>query len=264
MADSFKKYFKSWLIMTSGAAQIVFQSRFGAGIFILAKLLRYVFFLFFLYILTIKTKTIAGYSLWQVVLFYATYNLIDTASQLLFRDVYRFRAQILNGFFDYILLRPFSPLFKSLFGGIDLMDLPLLLLSLIFIFISFNFIGNISLENILLYLLLILNSLLIALSIHILVLGVGILTTSVDNAIMLYRDIAQMGRVPTELYLEPLRGFITFVIPVGVMMTFPPKALLGLLSLNFVLYSVIFSLVFLFFSLKFWRFSLKRYQSASS
>lgn len=264
MDAKIKKYFKSWLILTSGTTQIAFQSRFGAGIFILAKLLRYLFFLFFLYVLTAKTKTIAGYSFAQVVLFYATYNLVDTTSQLLFRDVYRFRVQIINGLFDYVLLKPFSPLFKSLFGGVDLLDLPIFFLSVFFIFTSIKFIGDLSAENVIAYLFLLVNALLIALSIHILVLALGIITTSVDNAIMLYRDIVQMGRVPIELYLEPLRGIITFIIPVGIMMSFPPKALMGVLSLNYLFYAAAFSLVFLYFSFKFWQFSLKHYQSASS
>ncbi len=264
MDANFKKYYKSFLILTSGATQIAFQTRMGALLFILAKILRYLIFLYFLFVLVSKTNSIAGYSLWQVILFYASYNLIDTTTQLLFRDVYRFRYQIINGYFDQVLIKPISPLFKSLFGGIDLMDAPIFLLSLIFILISLTHIPQVSLTNILLYLLLIANSLLIALSIHILVLALGVLSTTVDSAIMLYRDIIQMGRVPIELYVEPLRGFITFIIPVGIMMSFPAKALIGLLTPSLIFYSIFFSIVFLFLSLKFWQFSLKRYQSASS
>jgi ABC-2 type transport system permease protein len=264
MVGSLRKYFRSWIILTNGSTQLSFQSRFGASLFIVAKLLRYVFFLYFLFLLLSKTNTLAGYTLWQVILFYASYNLIDTLSQLLFRNVYRFRAQIINGYFDYILLRPLSPLFKTLFGGVDLLDLPLLIISLIFIIIAFASIEGITLVGALSYILLLANSLLIALSIHILVLALGILSTTVDNAVMLYRDIVQMGRVPIELYLEPLRGFITFIIPVGIMMSFPPKALFGLLSPALMLYAALFSIIFLLLSIRFWHFSLKRYQSASS
>lgn len=243
---------------------MVLQTRLGSVLFILAKILRYLMFLLFLFILVSKTKTIAGYSFWQVILFYASYNLIDTTTQLLFRDVYRFRSQIINGYFDQVLLKPISPLFKSLFGGVDLLDLPIFLISLIFIFFAVGHLQEVSIGGVLIYLLLIGNSLLIALSIHILVLALGILSTTVDSAIMLYRDIVQMGRVPIELYVEPLRGIITFIIPVGIMMSFPPKALMGALSINFTLYACLFSVIFLFLSIKFWHFSLKRYQSASS
>src|SRR5438874_1581239 len=81
---------------------------------------------------------------------------------------------------------------------------------------------------------------LIALGFHIFVLATGILSTAVDNTVMLYRDLTQMGRLPIEVYQEPLRGFITFIIPVGIMMTYPGQALLGLLSLQGIIIALVF------------------------
>ena len=102
------------------------------------------------------------------------------------------------------------------------------------------------------------------LSFHILVLAIGVITTEVDNTLWLFRDITQMGRFPIDIYQNPLRSFITFVIPVGVMVTFPAKAAMGLLSFNSVLISVGIGVAFLYLSIMFWRFSLKKYSSASS
>ena len=96
------------------------------------------------------------------------------------------------------------------------------------------------------------------------VLGVAVLTTEIDNTIMLYRDIVQMGRIPIDVYKEPLRGLLTFAIPVGIMVTFPAKAIMGLLSPLFIILSLAIGTVLLFLSLKFWRFSLKKYSSVGS
>lgn len=258
------KYLKIWLKLTTIASQTAFTSRFGAIIFILAKIFRFIFFLLFIMILTSKTKTIAGYSFWEIILFYATFNLVDTLTQFLLRETYRFRSYIVAGFFDYILIKPFSALFRSLFGGSDILDLPIIIMSVLFIFFAVTKLEYFSFFNIFIYILLILNAFLIAISFHIFVLCIGILTTEVDNTIMLYRDLTQMGRLPVELYKEPISWIMTFIIPVGIMMSFPAKAVIGTLSPNIVLISLLIGLMFIYLSLKFWKFSLNKYVSASS
>lgn len=259
-----KRYFIIWLKLTGIATQIAFQSRFGAIVFLIGKILRFAFFLFFLFLVTQRTQLIAGYTTWQILFFYATFNLVDTLPQFFLREVYRFRWQVVSGHFDTILTRPISPLFRSLFGGSDVLDILILLLSIIFIFVAGSHIDQTTGIYILLYILLIINAFVISLAFHIAVLGMGILTTEVDNTIMLYRDMTQMGRVPVDVYLEPLRGLITFIIPVGIMMTFPAKALMGILSADAVFISFGIAAVFFLLSLKFWQYSLKHYASASS
>lgn len=258
------KYLRLWWLYTVYSTQIGFVSRLGVVIFMLGKILRFFFFFFFLLIIASKTKSIAGYTLWQIIFFFATYNLIDTLPQLLMREVYRFRSQVVTGMFDYTLMKPFSPLFRVLFGGGDALDLSVLILSLAFIVYSGIRLEGITLLSVIFYLILIINSFLIALAFHIFVVSMGVLTTEVDNTIMLYRDLTQMGRFPVDIYRQPLRNFITFIIPVGIMMTFPVKAILGLLSVQLILTAFVIAVLLLGASLFFWRYALKEYASASS
>jgi ABC-2 type transport system permease protein len=81
---------------------------------------------------------------------------------------------------------------------------------------------------------------------------------------MIYRDLTQLARFPIDIYREPVRGFFTFVIPVGVMMSFPAKTLFGLLTWPFILYSFVLSWGVLYLSVRLWNFALRKYQSASS
>lgn len=259
-----KKYFKLWWKMTSYTTQIAFQSRFGAVVFLLGKLMRFFFFLLFLYVIGSKTKAIGGYDIWQIIFFYATFNLLDSLPQFFLREVYRFRTYVVKGFFDYILTKPINPLFRSLFGGSDVFDLFILALSIIFVVVSASHMSGITFTNSILYFLLLINGFFIAVSFHIFVLGIGIISTAVDNTIMLYRDLTQMGRLPIDIYKEPLRGLITFIVPVGIMMTYPAKALMGLLSIQTVLLSFLVGGILFIASLQFWKFSLKQYVSASS
>ena len=171
---------------------------------------------------------------------------------------------VVSGDFDLVLVKPMNPLFRALAGGADPLDLFMLVPyvgSLIYVAMR---LGSLSFLNLSLYVLLLMNGFLIATGFHILVLALAIMTTEIDHTIMIYRDLTSMGRVPVDIYREPLRGIITFIIPVGVMMTFPVKAFFGLLSPFVVVLSLGLGIFFLLLCLRIWRYSLRQYASASS
>jgi len=258
------KYINLWWILTLNAAQITIASRFGALIFLLGKFLRFGFFFFFLSVLLSRANNLAGYNATQVFFFYLSFNLIDSIPQLLFREVYRFRQQVLSGSFDYYLVKPISVLFRSLFGGSDLLDIPLTIIIIVLLFIVGAHLHGITLLTVFAYICLLINAIFIATAFHIGVLCLGVLTTEVDNAIMLYRDFTQMGRFPIDIYKEPLRGVLTFIIPVGIMMTVPPKVLMGIFTWNIVAISFTIGIILFLFSVFLWKYALRTYASASS
>lgn len=258
------RYFKVWLLLSISSFHIFFTSRLGAILFLTGKIFRFILYLGFLIILVSKTKILAGYDIWQVLLFYFTFNFIDSATQMLFREVYRFRSQIIGGNFDLLLVKPFNVLFRVLFGWTDLLDFLTLIPFIILIYYVMSKLSNITLIGVFFYIIMIINAFLIALSFHIIVLALAVLTTEIDHAIMIYRDITGMGKFPIDIYKEPLRSLITFVIPVGVMMSFPVKSLVGLLSTGSVFLSMAIGAFIFTGSIFFWRYSLKKYSSASS
>lgn len=259
-----KRYLKIWWLFTINSFQTQLSVRWGLALFLIAKILRFALFLTFLIILVKGTKSFAGYNLDQVILFFLSFNFLDILSQLLFRDVYRFRAMVLSGNFDFYLIHPVNSLLRSLFAGPDLLDF-FTLIPLTFAIIFFiNKLGLFDVINLSAYILMLAVGFLIALSFHILVLCLAILTTEVDSAILLYRDLVAMGRMPIDIYIQPIRAILTFVIPVGIMTTFPVKSLFGVLSPALFIYSLTFALVLFYLSLKIWNFSLKKYSSASS
>ena len=258
-----KKLFRVWSLYTRNSFSSALYSRFGAGLFLVAKLLRFVLFAVFIFVLLNSTKALSGYTTYQVLFFYLVFNLLDTVTQLLFREVYRFRYKVVKGDFDLDLVQPMSPLFKSLAGGADILDLVMLVPSIaLLIFVATKL--TVTPWSIALSLVLFVNGFVIATAFHIIVLALGILTTQVDHAIMIYRDLSNIGRIPLDIYQEPVRSFFTFVIPIGVMVTFPAKALMGLLSIWGILISLVLGIGLFYVSLRLWRFALTRYASASS
>ncbi|MBI3385208.1 ABC-2 family transporter protein [Candidatus Gottesmanbacteria bacterium] len=259
-----KKYYRIWSFFTVNSVAISLFSRFGAIVFVIGKLIRFLFFLLFLLIIMSKTNSIAGFNLKQTILFYLTFNIIDTVSQLFLREVYRFRPLVISGNFDLVLVKPMNPLFRILAGGADPFDLIILIILLIFTFISIQQIPNMQLINILFYIILCLNGFFISTAFHIMVAALAILTSEIDHTIMIYRDLTNLGRVPVDIYQQPLRFFITFILPIGVMMTFPAKALMGFLSWQGLAISFLLAIIFLGFGFSLWRYSLSKYSSASS
>ncbi len=193
-----------------------------------------------------KISIIANYSVTQALFFFLTFNLIDTTTQLFFREVYRFRQLVVTGDFDLVLTKPMSPLFRALAGGADPLDLIMLVPYIgLLIYVSTQ-LGAVTIFSLFLYIFLVINGFLIAMSFHVLVLALAIVTTEIDHTIMIYRDLTSMARVPVDIYREPLRSVITFIIPIGIMMTFPAKAFLGLLTGPMIFVSFSVGIVFFF------------------
>lgn len=259
-----KRHLRILLLYTQNSIKISLDHTFSAIVFVLSKFLRFGMSALFIYFLLEKTQFLAGYTLAATMLIYVTYNLIDSITQQLFREVNRFRQLIISGDFDTVLIKPVHPFTKILFGGFDILDtLPTLTYAGLCMYLI-SIIPGIYEQGIALYIGLILNGILITTAFYISILAVGILSTEVDHAIMIYRDMARLGGFPIEIYAEPLRTVLTFVIPIGVMFSFPVQVLLGLLSPTMVALSFGVGVVAIVGSLQLWKLALAKYQSASS
>ncbi len=257
------RYLKIWWMLSINSFSMVFAQRGAMAFLLIGKVLRFTFFFGFLYFLVSGVNKLVGYSVNQVILFFLTFYIVDVISQFFFREVYRFRPKIVSGDFDLSLIKPINPLFQSLAGGADVIDLvtipPLLIATIYFAaLLAPDFWHS------LLYIFLVFNGLVISTAFHIAVLAMGIITLEIDHTIMIYRDLTALGRFPVDIYKQPLQGILTYLIPVGIMVTLPGKALMGLVSPTGVLLSFAIGAVFLLISLRFWNFALTKYTSASS
>jgi len=260
---SFIFYFKIWLLMSKNSFLGVLTQKKVLLIFLFGKILRFIFFIVFLLFIIKGVNNLAGYSTNQTIFFFLSFSVVDTISQFLFREVYRFRSQIVTGDFDLVLSKPISALFRVLLGGADVMDF----ITIPPLFAATYYVGSLlnpDVNQVILYLLLILSALIISAGFHILVMSLGIITLEIDHTMMIYRDLSSMGRFPIDIYQKPLRGILTYFIPIGIMMTLPTKALIGLVNIKGAFISFIIAFFIMFLSLRFWNFALRKYSSASS
>jgi len=256
-------YIKIWLLMSKNSFMVYLTQKTLFAIFLFGKVFRFGFFVLFIYFLVKGAGSLAGYSVNQTIFFFLTFNIVDVISQFIFREVYRFRPLLVSGDMDLVLAKPLSPLFRVLMGGADIIDLvtiPPLIVATIYV----AGLLNPTVFQSILYLVLIINSLFIATAFHIAVLALGIMTMEIDHTIMIYRDIVNLGRFPVDIYKEPLRGILTFLIPVGIMISVPAKSLMGLVLPQVALGSFVLGIILLYLSVSFWNHALKFYSSASS
>lgn len=256
-------YLKIWWLMNIKYILPVLSHNWTFLVFLLGKIIRFAVFAGFIIFLLNGTKTLAGYQVNEVLFFYLTFFLIDTISQFLFREVYRFRSYIVSGSLDLILVKPMNPLFRVLLGGADAIDF-ITLPPLIYLVFHFGSLLSPEVLDTTYYMLLLINGLIISTAFHISVLALGIITFEIDHTVMIYRDLMSLARFPVDIYRQPLQGILIYLLPIGLMITLPAKALMGFVTLSGVLVSLGFGIVILLLSLKFWNFALTKYTSASS
>jgi ABC-2 type transport system permease protein len=256
-------YIKIWFLMSKNSFLVYLNQKALLFIFLFGKMARFVFFFFFLYFLLKGTGNLAGYNLNQTIFIYLTFNVVDVVSQFIFREAYHFRPLLVSGDFDLVLTKPQSALFRVLMGGADIIDF-VTIPPLLYVIYYIGRMLNPTFVQVILFILLIANALLIATAFHIAILCLGVITLEVDNSVMLYRDISKLGVFPIDIYKQPIKAVLTYLIPIGIMVTLPARIMIEAVSVNAVVVAFIIGILFLFAALRFWKFALRSYTSASS
>src|SRR5438876_4895227 len=245
-----RRYFRIWMRLAIISFMVQAESFVSSFGYLLGKLVRLGFFLFFLYSIFKHTDALAGYTLPEVALFFLTFNIIDILAQLFFRGIYGVRSLIREGDFDYFLIQPTNVLFRVAFHTVDFLDV----VTIVPVFYITTYVlrqipGGLSAQRLVVYGFLLLNGMVIAFAIHIAVASLAVLTQELENTIWIYRDLMTLGRFPVDIYESPMKGILTFIIPVAVMVSFPAKAFLGRLSTPWLMHALLMSTTSLALSL---------------
>jgi ABC-2 type transport system permease protein len=232
---------------------------------LIGKLLRFAFFLTYLLAIFRRLPGLKGYSMAEVVLFFMTFNIVDVTAQFLFRGLYGVKMLISEGDFDKILTQPAHPLFRISVMGMDMLDLLTLVpIGAVTVWALHKLPVPVTAEHVLLYGILLANALVMAFAFHVVIGALSVKTQEMEGAIWIYRDLMTLGRFPINIYSEFMRGLFVTVLPIGVMVSFPSEALLGLLSWKAAAYAVALGLVCHAAAQAFWRGMLREYTSISS
>lgn len=260
-----QRYFRVWTRLTRMAFSVTASNRIDGLSYFLGKCIRFVFFILFISAIFQNTPTFAGYTSYEILFFFLTYNLLDVAAQMFFRGVYSFRNSVRLGTFDFTLIKPINSLFYSLTQLTDLLDtlflIPILGM-ILYIFPKlpidsfFSSVGE--------YVLLLSCSMIILLSFHIITAALTVRYVDADQGIWLYRELMAIGRFPPDILPSPLQFLCTFILPIIVVVSFPAKAVIGELSVFWWGVAFLVTSFFFLFSIFLWCHNLRAYSSASS
>lgn len=260
-----RKYVRIWKQLSSLAIGSYWSNRIDSAAYFAGKLVRFGFFLLLIASLFSFTDNLAGYSKYEAVLFFLTFNLIDVSAQALFRGIYAFRVDIQRGNFDFVLSKPVNPLFYSLSRMTDILDIILVIPIVVLIVLVMGKLPEPpDAVHVILYSMLVLAGMVIILGIHIISASIAIWKIESENFIWLYREAMTIGRFPPEVYSPTVRSLFTFVIPIIIAVAFPVKILLNTLDWRWTVFTMLYSAAFFGFSLIVWKAGLKAYSSASS
>lgn len=258
-------YIRVWRRLVINSFSAFASNRLDSFSYLAGKLIRFGFFWLFIVSIFHFTDTLAGYNKYEVLLFFLTFNLVDVLSQVLFRGIYMFKSAVNRGKFDFTLTKPINPLFYSLSRLTDLMDLiflgPIIGL-LIYVIVKLPI--SLSIAPIAIYFATLFLALILTLSIHIISAAVTIITIESDQVIWFYRESMTLGRFPMDVYSQTVQLIFTFIMPIFIIVAFPARALLGLVTKPLFAAAILVTLVFFLFSLIIWQYALRQYSSASS
>lgn len=173
-------------------------------------------------------------------------------------------GEIWTGKFDYTLLRPVNTQFLVSLRRWQLFALTdLVLAAVIIVIAAVRMQADLTLPQVLLFLLMLLVGLGILYAILLVFAALvfwspGMLFTWIFNGLF------QMARYPLGMYPNWLRLVLTWIVPVGLITTIPVEALRGSLELATVLLSLVVAAVLIVGASLLFRAGLRRYKSASS
>jgi ABC-2 type transport system permease protein len=217
-------------------------------------------------ILFLHTPIIAGWNEEQMIVFVACYLLVDAVNMTIFStNMWWLPFYINRGDLDYYLIRPVSPLFfLSLreFSANSFVNL--IIATVFFLYAIFSFSGHWEVLNLLVLILLLVNGTLVMYCLQMLMILPVFWTQSTKGFIDLFYALGLAMERPDKIFKGWLRIFFTFIVPFGLIASFPARYFIDGFETNVFVHLAGVSTALWMIVLFLWKKGLKDYASASS
>ncbi len=219
-----------------------------------------------LLVLFTERGTVAGWSFEQMLVLMGWYMMLCAVVEgLIAPSLAAAVAGIRTGLFDYILMRPIDSLFLCslvdirLWKGIDfLFGLGLAIYAFIQLDVHPSF------TDITMTIILSLGGLATAYALFVLAIAASFALVRIQNLTNVLSSLLGFARWPIHLFDFPWRIVFSFLIPIGVMTSYPVMALLGMLTLPLAMGALGIAVFFFVVARLAWKRALRGYRSASS
>ncbi len=217
-------------------------------------------------ILFTYTEMMNGWTLGQMVVLLGVYYIVQGAEELVMQPSFqKFMQHVRDGTLDFILLKPVSSQFMVSFRHFQTVQTLQVLLGLVItglglaqlaatvtVASAVTFAFTLACGIVLIYALLLVLSTL------------AFWFVRVDNILAIFWAFIDAGRFPIDIYPGWLRITMSTVIPVGIAVTVPAKAIAGLVDVQTVALIFLATAVAWMVSRAFWKRGLRAYTGASA
>ncbi len=233
---------------------------------IVMDLIYYAVNIAFFKVLFLHTELIGGWTSEQMMVFVASYLLVDAVNMTVFStNMWWLPFYINRGELDYYLTRPVSPLFFLSLREFAANSFVNLLVAMgIFIYAIANFSGPWGLANLAGLILLLINGVLIYYCIQMLMIIPVFWTQSARGFVDLFYTVGIAMERPDRIYRGWLRIFFTVIMPFALIASYPSRVFIEGFDREVLLHLTTVSSGLWFVMLGIWKRGLRNYASASS
>ncbi|GER91583.1 hypothetical protein KDW_57450 [Dictyobacter vulcani] len=175
-----------------------------------------------------QTRTLGGWSLGESMSLLGTFQIVSGIyATFVEPNLSWFAGQVRDGKLDSALVQPVSSLFMLSLGKCEPLALSQVLPGLLVVAIGWHNLGTIPTGwSILGWLILLAVGLIIAWAARVLLACLSLWVPSMDLDV-LYSALWQFGRYPVDIYRQPLRFCLIYILPFAFLATFPAGILTG-------------------------------------
>lgn len=217
-------------------------------------------------VLFLHTTIVAGWTNDQMMVFIASFLLVDALNMTIFStNMWWLPYYINRGELDYYLIRPVSPLFFLSLREFSANSFVNLLMAIgIFVYAIVNYNSPWTLGDLILLIVLLINGALIYYCIQMLMIIPVFWTQSSKGFMDLFYTLGQAMERPDNIFKGWMRVLFTVVLPFGIIASFPARIFIEGLDGKTILHLTLVSAGVWGVMLFFWKKALRNYSSASS
>ncbi len=234
---------------------------------LIGKILRGLILIAFFYAVYLNVPTIGEWDFDRILVLIATYLTVEAIIVMTFHRnlFYYFPRDVKRGDFDFSLVKPVNTLFITSFKVFDVFDLfSHLPLIYFWYYIATQTSITFEIQNIALFLLLLINSVIFVYGITLIIASTSFWTINSTGLGRFFENLLQTSRYPTTIYSQGVKLGFDYILPITLIATFPSQVLFGQNNWSYFTFALFFSTILLVIAISFWRFALKHYSSASS
>lgn len=261
-----KRYLQLYLYFLRFSFSKAMEFRIDFSFRIIMDLIYYAVNILFFKVIYLHTPMLAGWSMDQMMVFVASYLLVDALNMTIFSSNMWWLPYFINkGDLDYYLIRPVAPLFFLSLREFSANSFLNLLMAISFFSYSlYHYPLPFSFSEVLLLILLLINGTLIYYCVQLLMILPVFWTQSTRGFIDLFYSMGLAMERPDKIYKGLVRIIFSTVIPFSLIAAFPARLFIEKFDGATLLHIVIVSLFLWGLVGFFWNRGLKNYSSASS